>query len=61
MSLLDRAALASSPLRCRARSAGRRYRFRVTTFALIGGGWRARMFLKGHVSWARSAAEGWWC
>jgi predicted dehydrogenase len=25
---------------------GRRYRFRVTTFALIGSGWRARMFLK---------------
>jgi hypothetical protein len=28
------------------RSARGRYRFRVTTFALIGGGWRARMFLK---------------
>jgi predicted dehydrogenase len=25
---------------------GLRYRFRVTTFALIGSGWRARMFLK---------------
>jgi predicted dehydrogenase len=25
---------------------GRRYGFRVTTFALIGNGWRARMFLK---------------
>src|SRR5688572_23292040 len=24
----------------------RHYRFRVTTFALIGSGWRARMFLK---------------
>jgi predicted dehydrogenase len=30
----------------RRRSAGRRYRFDVTTFALIGSGWRARMFLK---------------
>ena len=28
------------------RRSGRRYRFRVTTFALIGSGWRARMFLK---------------
>ena len=27
-------------------SARRHYRFRVTTFALIGSGWRARMFLK---------------
>ena len=26
--------------------AGRHYRLRVTTFALIGSGWRARMFLK---------------
>jgi predicted dehydrogenase len=26
--------------------AGRHYRFRVTTFVLIGSGWRARMFLK---------------
>jgi hypothetical protein len=26
--------------------AGRHYRFRVTMFVLIGGGWRARMFLK---------------
>jgi hypothetical protein len=26
--------------------AGRHYRFRVTTFLLIGSGWRARMFLK---------------
>jgi predicted dehydrogenase len=30
----------------RCRSAGRRYRFCVTTFALIGSGWRAQMFLK---------------
>jgi predicted dehydrogenase len=30
----------------RRRSAGPGYRFRVTTFALIGSGWRARMFLK---------------